>query len=235
MKQEDFEDLKQFVAEKKLAGRKATKKQLYVDFLRRKLGRANSIHRDAMLHNCGLAGSRVDNIPNENCQGLHDFMESIEDLTLDARILLLMAFCGITQNEINKFFKIHHRRLYRIIRGQEFIGGRVTVKKIIYKRKIIYKDRVTYKDRPRGSFEIPAEELKNVLSVDDYIRKAVLYLESIGMSEVKIAAKLGFTVRTLRNFRKRHDISLKDLANFKKNGHNITPEERDRWSNRVRY
>ena len=113
-----MEDLKQFRASKRHAGRKATNKQLDIDFKRKHFGNKQS--KDAFLHRSifpiseSLVGGK---------EGLiESFIDDIEDLKLTQRVVAIFIYCGFTLQQIKNILKLKHDPdVYKMLRGEMFL------------------------------------------------------------------------------------------------------------------
>lgn len=115
MNREDVEDLIQYKALKKLTGRKASSRQLEIDFMRELFGSYRSKnHNDAFKHRSSFQYDVEDKTENR----FEKFIESIDHLSLAQRIIGVMLFCGLSLKDIKRITGLKHCvEFYRLLRG----------------------------------------------------------------------------------------------------------------------
>jgi hypothetical protein len=118
VKKEDYEDFQQFKALKRLEGRKASNRELEIDFIRQFWGRDDSC--DAMFKE-RLGGDVIDQAPDEYDGGFDAFIDRIEDMNLSQRIIMSFVYCGITINQLKKILKTHHISISHMLKGLKSI------------------------------------------------------------------------------------------------------------------
>lgn len=113
MRKEDKEDMRQYVVLKHLDGRRATRRQLEIDFMRVAFGKTGDVPRDAFKHKSNFEFDVADKSENR----LERFLDMIEELSLAQRIMAALIFCGLTIDDIKRLTGTAHTpNIYKVLR-----------------------------------------------------------------------------------------------------------------------